>query len=123
MTAPITLIDRPAEKGGADSGPMGGELFLIAVEGCCMSNLPAAIKAREAKASDVRTEVIGTMVDSPARFAVVELYVTAEWEPNQDYPVTLRPEARGNALTNTATGMPYHRLHRGHRCRHRCRTD
>jgi hypothetical protein len=27
------LIDRPAAKGGADAGPMGGELFLAAVTG------------------------------------------------------------------------------------------
>ena len=42
------LIDRPAAKGGDDRGPMGGELFLAAIGGCFMSNLLAAIKAREA---------------------------------------------------------------------------
>jgi len=46
------LIDRPAEKGGADMGPMGGELFLAGVGGCFMSNLLAAIRAREAEISD-----------------------------------------------------------------------
>jgi putative redox protein len=72
------LIDRPTEKGGTDVGPMGGELFLAAVGGCFMSNLLAAIRATEAKISDVRTEVIGTLADSPARFSAVELYVTAD---------------------------------------------
>src|SRR6202043_314080 len=72
------LIDRPTEKGGADMGPMGGELFLAGVGGCFMSNLLAAIKAREAEISDVRTEVIGVLADSPARFAGVELRVAAE---------------------------------------------
>src|SRR5207244_339204 len=62
------LIDRPAAKGGADSGPMGGELFLASVGGCFMSNLLAAIKARAAEVSDIRTEVSGTLADSPARF-------------------------------------------------------
>ena len=71
------LIDRPVEKGGADMGPMGGELFLAAVGGCFMSNLLAAIRAREAKISDIHTEVIGTLADSPARFSAIELYVTA----------------------------------------------
>ena len=71
------LIDRPAEKGGADMGPMGGELFLAAVGGCFMSNLLAAIRARKAEISDVHTEVIGAIVDSPARFSAVELHVTA----------------------------------------------
>ena len=72
------LIDRPPEKGGADMGPMGGELFLAAVGGCFMSNLLAAIKAREAQIFDVRTEVIGTLTGSPACFSAVELLVTAD---------------------------------------------
>ena len=53
------LIDRPAAKGGSDAGPMGGELFLAAVGGCFMSNLLAAIKAREADIGDVRAESSG----------------------------------------------------------------
>jgi putative redox protein len=72
------LIDRPTAKGGADSGPMGGELFLAAVGGCFMSNLLAAIKARDADVSGVRTEVIGILADSPARFSALELYVDAQ---------------------------------------------
>jgi putative redox protein len=43
-----------------------------------MSNLLAAIKAREAKVSGVRTGVIATLVVSPARFSAVELHVTPE---------------------------------------------
>src|SRR5271154_5102446 len=62
------LIDRPVAKGGSDAGPMGGELFLAAVGGCFMSNLLAAIKAREAEIGDVRVEVVGALADSPARF-------------------------------------------------------
>jgi len=49
-------IDRPAAKGGTDAGPMGGELFLAAVGGCFMSNLLAAIGARQANISDVSVE-------------------------------------------------------------------
>ena len=45
-------IDRPLEKGGADAGPMGGELFLAAIGGCFMSNLLAAINARKAEVSE-----------------------------------------------------------------------
>ena len=48
------LIDRPGAKGGADAGPMGGELFLAAVGGCFMSTLLAAIRSREAEISGVR---------------------------------------------------------------------
>jgi putative redox protein len=71
-------VDRPVSKGGSDLGPMGGELFLSAIGGCFMSNLLAAIKARSAEISDVRAEVTGSIVDSPARFEAVDIYVTAE---------------------------------------------
>ena len=43
-----------------------------------MSTLLAAIRAREAEISDVRVEVVGTLADSPARFAAVELRVSGE---------------------------------------------
>jgi putative redox protein len=72
------LVDRPESKGGADKGPMGGEYFLTAVGGCFMSTLLAAIKAREAPVSNVVTEVRGTLVDDPTRFASVSLAVTAD---------------------------------------------
>jgi len=72
------LIDRPIEKGGTDKGPMGGEYFLASIGGCFMSNLLAAIGTREAEISGVRTEVTGTLRDSPVRFTAVELCVTAE---------------------------------------------
>ena len=71
------LIDRPQEKGGADKGPMGGELFLSAIGGCFMSNLLAAIRARKAKVSDVRVQVTGTIIEAPTRFSAVEVHVTA----------------------------------------------
>jgi putative redox protein len=72
------LVDRPAEAGGADRGPTGGELFLAAVGGCFMSTLLAAIRAGEAGVCDVRTEVIGTLADLPARFSAIQLHVTAD---------------------------------------------
>ena len=98
------LIDRPLAKGGTDMGPMGGELFLAAVGGCFMSNLLAAIKAREAEISDVRTEVIGTLADAPARFAAVDLYITAE-SVNRDALERLVEIAdRGCIMMNTLRG-------------------
>lgn len=72
------MVDRPGAKGGADSGPMGGELFLGAIGGCFMSNLLAAIAARNAAVSDVRLEVVAVLADAPARFTAVELYVVAD---------------------------------------------
>jgi putative redox protein len=58
------FIDRPREKGGVALGPMGGELFLASIGGCLVSNLLAAISAREAEISEVHAEVIGTIPGS-----------------------------------------------------------
>ena len=98
------LIDRPTAKGGTDMGPMGGELFLAALGGCFMSTLLAAIRAREAEISGVRTEVIGILEDSPARFAAVELYVTAD-NPDEELLERLVEIAdRGCIMMNTFRG-------------------
>jgi putative redox protein len=98
------LIDRPAEKGGADMGPMGGELFLAAVGGCFMSNLLAAVKAREAQISDVRMEVIGTVTGSPACFSAVELHVTADSLDRELLERVVEIADRGCIMMNTLRG-------------------
>lgn len=72
------LIDRPEAKGGDDKGPMGGELLLAALGGCFMSNLLAAIRARQADISNVYTEVIGTLGENPARFTAIDMAVSAD---------------------------------------------
>jgi putative redox protein len=95
------LIDRPAEKGGTDVGPMGGELFLAAVGGCFMSNMLAAIRAREANVSSVRTEVTGTIVDSPSRFAAIELYITADCQSRELLERLVEIADRGCIMMNT----------------------
>src|SRR5260370_41780367 len=95
------LIERPAEKGGADVGPMGGELFLASVGGCFMSNVLAAIRAREANVSRVRTEVIGTIVDSPSRFAAIELYITEDCQSRDLLERLVRNGDRGLISMNT----------------------
>ena len=97
-------IDRPAAKGGADQGPMGGELFLAAIGGCFMSNLLAAIKGREAEVSDAHTEVIGTLAESPARFAAVELNVTAKYSDREQFEKLVEIADRGCIMMNTLRG-------------------
>ena len=72
------LIDRPEAKGGDDKGPMGGELLLAALGGCFMSNLLAAVRAREADISNVYTEVTGTLGENPARFTAIDMVVSAD---------------------------------------------
>lgn len=72
------FVDRPAEKGGEDRGMMGGEYLLIALGGCFMSNLLAAIQAREADIRDVKLQINGTLESAPSRFSDIEVQVSAE---------------------------------------------
>jgi putative redox protein len=94
-------IDRPAGKGGADIGPMGGELFLASEGGCFMSNLLAAIRARDAEISNLRTEVIGILADSPARFTAIELSVTADGVRRELLEHLVEIADRGCIMMNT----------------------
>ena len=98
------LIDRPTSKGGADAGPMGGELFLAALGGCFMSNLLAAIRAREAEISDVRVEVVASLADAPARFAALELRVAAESRDRELIERLVEIADRGCIMMNTLRG-------------------
>src|SRR4051812_5785772 len=72
------VIDRPVAKGGGDRGPLGGEYQLLALGGCFMSNLLAAIRAREADVSQVRIIVTGTIDGNPERFTAMKLQVAAQ---------------------------------------------
>lgn len=97
-------IDRPAAKGGTDAGPMGGELFLASVGGCFMSTLLAAIRAREAKISDVHVEVAGSLADSPTRFTAVELRVSAACSDQELLEHLAGIADRGCIMMNTLRG-------------------
>ena len=98
------LVDRPTAKGGSDVGPMGGELFLAAIGGCFMSNLLAAIKARDSQISDVRMEVIGVIADGPARFEAVDLFVTADSADRELLERLMEIADRGCIMMNTLRG-------------------
>lgn len=98
------IIDRPEAKGGSDAGPMGGELFVASVGGCFMSNLIAAIRARESKISNVHTEVIGTADGTPPRFISVDLIVTADTEDRAALEHAVEIAERGCIMLNTLRG-------------------
>jgi putative redox protein len=98
------LIDRPAAKGGTDLGPMGGELFLAAIGGCFMSNLLAAIKARNAEIGDLRAEVTGTLADAPSRFTSVQVSVTAENADREVFAHLVEIADRACIMMNTLRG-------------------
>ena len=97
-------VDRPLDKGGTATGPMGGELFLAGVGGCFMSNVLAAIRAREASVRDVRVEVEGTVDGSPAVFTAIELSVTAECEDRELLDKLVEIADRGCIMMNTLRG-------------------
>ena len=97
------LIDRPEEKGGADKGPMGGELFLASIGGCFLSNLLAAIRARKADISEVRTEVTGTIIEAPARFSAIEVHVMANG-PLEQIEHLVDVADKGCIMMNTLRG-------------------
>jgi putative redox protein len=98
------LIDRPTEKGGSDAGPMGGELFLASLGGCFMSNLLAAIRARDLAISGVQTEVTGVLADSPTRFESVELRISADTLDRELLDKLVEIADRGCIMMNTLRG-------------------
>lgn len=71
------LIDRPRSKNGTDLGPMGGELLLAALGGCFMSNLLAAVRARNADVTGIRATVVGSLAEAPTRFSAIDLRIEA----------------------------------------------
>ncbi len=95
------LIDRPASKGGADSGAMGGELLLLALGGCFNSNLLAAINAREADIQNVNIEVVGTLASAPSRFSAIEMTVDAQAEDRDQLAKLVQISERACIVANT----------------------
>jgi len=71
------IMDRPAAKGGKNRGAMGGEHLLMALGGCFMSNLLAAIQSREAAVSDVNLTIGGTLESAPPHFSAIAMTVSA----------------------------------------------
>ena len=95
------LIDRPVAKGGEDRGPLGGEYLLLALGGCFMSNLLAAIRAREAAVSDVRITVNGTIEGSSDRFTRLALTIAATHQDAELLKTLATIAERSCIVTNT----------------------
>ena len=95
------LIDRPVAKGGEDRGPLGGEYLLLALGGCFMSNLLAAIRARDAAVSDVRVTVHGTTDTEPDRFTALTLTITAVHQDRELMQKLVTIAERSCIVTNT----------------------
>ena len=69
-----------------------------------MSNLLAAIRARDAAVSDVRVEVVGALAESPARFSKLELRVAAKCVDRELLERLVEIADRGCIMMNTLRG-------------------
>jgi putative redox protein len=96
-----TLSDRPEAKGGADRGPMGGEMLLMGLGGCFMSNLLAAVRAREAEASDLAINIVGTLAEAPARFEAVRMTISGTYTDRAEMEKLVTIAERGCIVANT----------------------
>ena len=95
------LTDRPEAKGGEDQGPMGGELLLMGLGGCFMSNLLAAVKAREADVTDLEIAVAGTLSEAPMRFAAIHMEVRGQYADRTEMEKLVTIAERGCIVANT----------------------
>ena len=106
-------IDRPADKGGHDAGPMGGELLLLALGGCFMSNLIAAARARDAKVRDLRVDVHGTLASAPPRFQSIAMVVQGRADDDATFDKLIQIAERGCIVHNTLAGAVALEIRRG----------
>lgn len=98
------LVDRPVEKGGADRGPLGGELLLLSLGGCFMSTLVAAAKARGLQPANLELTVRGELGGQPERFQAATVEVRLPETPESDTETLRRCVAiaeRSCIVTNT----------------------
>jgi putative redox protein len=95
------MIDRPLDKGGEDRGMMGGEQLLVALGGCFISNLLAAIRAREAGITDVQLSVTGTLETAPGRFSAIDVEVRAQTQDRALLEKLVEMSDRACIVSNT----------------------
>lgn len=95
------LCDRPEAKGGADEGAMGGELFLIGLGGCFMSNLLAAAQARESSADNFNVAISAQLDGTPPRFTEVEMHVSGDYDSREEIEKLVVIAERGCIVANT----------------------
>ena len=95
------IMDRPEAKGGENRGAMGGEHLLMALGGCFMSNLLAAVQSREAAVSNVNMEISGTLESAPPHFSAIEMKVSADHNDKEQMEKLIKIAERGCIVANT----------------------
>jgi putative redox protein len=98
------IIDRPEAKGGADKGPMGGELLLAGLGGCFMSNLLAAIAARDVEATDMKLEVTGVLEQNPPRFTSASISISGSYTDKEEIERLADMSEKACICSNTLRG-------------------
>ena len=103
------MVDRPLAKGGEDKGAMGGELFLAGLGGCFMSNLLAAIHAREIHAREIHAremlvEVYGTLEETPPRFTQVTMKISGDYTDSAEIARLAMMSEKACIVANTIKG-------------------
>ncbi len=96
-----TIMDRPEAKGGENRGAMGGEHLLMALGGCFMSNLLAAVQSREADVSNVNMDISGTLESAPPHFSAIEMKVSADHNDKEQMEKLITIAERGCIVANT----------------------
>lgn len=94
-------VDRPEAKGGSDAGAMGGELFLLGLGGCFMSNLLAAVQSREADIKDLAIVLRATLEGTPPRFSAVTMEVSGTYQDRAEMEKLAVIAERGCIVANT----------------------
>jgi putative redox protein len=80
---------------------MGGELLLMGLGGCFMSNLLAAVRAREAQVSDLAIDIAGTLAEAPARFEAVRMTISGTYADRTEMEKLVTIAERGCIVANT----------------------
>ena len=99
-----TIMDRPQAKGGENRGAMGGEHLLMALGGCFMSNLLAAVASREAAVSNVSLDISGTLESAPPHFSAIEMNISADHTDKEQMEKLVTIAERGCIVANTLKG-------------------
>ncbi|SDH46180.1 putative redox protein [Lentzea fradiae] len=97
------VIDRPADKGGDDKGPMGGELLLLALGGCFLSTFLGFARGEGHPLEEelVSLEVTGVLTPAPTRFTEVTVQVTAPAELEGEFSKQFLKAERGCIVHNS----------------------
>jgi putative redox protein len=80
---------------------MGGEMLLMGLGGCFMSNLLAAVRAREAAVSDLSIDLSATLAEAPARFSAVRLVISGNYPDRAEMEKLVTIAERGCIVANT----------------------